>query len=153
MLPVTRRPPQEMLFCEIIFGVGSKLYLDAISDRYSGHAQWSLPLPIPPSAESFINAVLFTGVLVPLALVASCAATGIAPIALAGAFGPYFLYLCIQLLAWRTMGFRCLPPFPLSLSSLPLLFEQPFSAFLSPSFVCPSLLSLEHNARAWDRSY
>jgi len=59
---------QEILLSEILFVVSSKVYLDGISDRYAGHAPWSLPLPIPPSAESFINAVLFTGVVVPLVL-------------------------------------------------------------------------------------
>jgi hypothetical protein len=41
------------------------MYLDGISARYSGHAQWTLPLPISPSAETFINAVLIIGTLSP----------------------------------------------------------------------------------------
>ena len=82
------------------------MYLEGIASRYAGHAQWSLPLPIPASAESFINLVLFTGVLVPITLAFSCASTSVAPAVILGAFGPYFFGLCVQLLAWRTMGFR-----------------------------------------------
>jgi len=104
---------QEILLSEILFFVSSKVYLDGISDRYAGHAPWSLPLPIPPSAESFINAVLFTGVVVPLVLSVVCASVGVAPMVLMGAFGPYVLGLCIQLFAWRTMGFRNSVAWPL----------------------------------------
>jgi hypothetical protein len=50
---------------ELVFFVSSKMYLDGISARYSGHAQWTLPLPISPSAETFINAVLIIGTLSP----------------------------------------------------------------------------------------
>ena len=97
---------QELIFSEVVFLVGSKLYLDGIAKRYAGHAQWSLPLPIPASAESFINAVLFTGVLVPVTLACSCAAVSVVPAVILGAFVPYFAGLCVQLLAWRTMGFQ-----------------------------------------------
>jgi hypothetical protein len=52
------------------------VYLDAISAKYKGYAQWSLPLPISPSAESFINAVLFSGVLLPMGLTLYCSTVG-----------------------------------------------------------------------------
>jgi hypothetical protein len=52
---------QELLLSELVFFVSSKMYLDGISARYSGHAQWTLPLPISPDAETFINAVLIVG--------------------------------------------------------------------------------------------
>jgi len=67
---------QELLFAEIVFGVLSKVYLDAISAKYKGYAQWSLPLPISPSAESFINAVLFSGVLLPMGITLYCSTVG-----------------------------------------------------------------------------
>ena len=104
---------EKLLAGEIIFALTCKLYLETICAKYTGYLQWSLPLPIPAAAESFINAVLLTGVMLPVLLCAAAAAMGLGPVLLLGTFGPYFAGLLLQLWAWRDMGFRNSAAWPL----------------------------------------
>ena len=99
---------QELLFAEIVFGVLSKVYLDAISAKYKGYAQWSLPLPIPPSAESFINAVLFSGVLLPMGLTLYCSTVGMTFVyMLVCACTVGIMCVCVcPVWVWCGLGFR-----------------------------------------------